>query len=98
MQSAGGDSGLVKDEMKEEVGKDEVKVEVGAGGDLTAGAGGLEGAGEGEISTASGSPDSGLVSEGVKLDLKGKSDQAKIMELQKVFFDVLRSNIYMPEF
>ena len=86
MQSAGGDSGLVKDEVKEEVGKDEVKVDVGAGGDVTAGSGGLEGAGEGEISTATGSPDSGLVSEGVKLDLKGKSDQAKIMELQKVFY------------
>ena len=95
MLSAGGDSGQVKDEVKEEVGKEEVKADIGAGGDVTAGAGGLDGAGEGEISTASGSPDSGLVSEGVKLDLKGKSDQAKIIELQKVFnFDVLRRNIY----
>ena len=83
MQSAGGDSGQLKVEVKEEVGKEEVKVDVGAGGDVTAGAGGLEG--EGEISTAGGSPDSGLVSEGGKLDLKGKSDQAKIIELQKVF-------------
>ena len=85
MLSAGADSGLVKDEVKEEVGKDEVKAEAGAGGDVTAGGGGLDGGGEGEISTATGSPDSGLVSEGVKLDLKGKSDQAKIIELQKVF-------------
>ena len=85
LQSAGGDSGLVKDEAKEEAGKEEVKVDAGAGGEAAAGGGGLEGVGEAEISTASGSPDSGLVSEGVKLDLKGKSDQAKIIELQKVF-------------
>ena len=80
LQSAGGDSGLVKEEVKEEPGKEEVKQEPGAGGDVA-----LEGVAEAEISTASGSPDSGLVSEGVKLDLKGKSDQAKIAELQKVF-------------
>ena len=96
LQSAGGDSGLVKDEAKEEAGKEEVKVDAGAGGEAAAGGGGLEGVGEAEISTASGSPDSGLVSEGVKLDLKGKSDQAKIIELQKVCIslDVLKGNIY----
>ena len=93
LQSAGGDSGLGKVEVKEESGKDEVKAEAAPGGDV--GAGGLEGA-QGEISTASGSPDSGLVSEGVKLDLKGKSDQAKILELQKVIcFHVQRRNDYV---
>ena len=70
----------MKEEVKEEPGKEEVKQEPGAGGDVA-----LEGVAGAEISTASGSPDSGLVSEGVKLDLKGKSDQAKIAELQKVF-------------
>ena len=80
LQSVGGDAGVIKEEVKEESGKEDVKVE--AAGEAGAG-GGVEGAGEGEISTASGSPDSGA-SEAVKLDLKGKSDQAKIAELQKV--------------
>ena len=81
LQSVGGDAGVIKEEVKEESGKEDVKVE--AAGEAGAG-GGVEGAGEGEISTASGSPDSGAASEAVKLDLKGKSDQAKIAELQKV--------------
>ena len=80
--------------MKEEPGKEEMKADAAPSGDVTSG--GFEGGAQGEISTASGSPDSGLVSEGVKLDLKGKSDQAKILELQKViFFYVQRSNIYV---
>ena len=45
----------------------------------------IGGGGEGDLSGGpGGSPDSGPGSEGVKLDLKGKSDQVKISELQKV--------------
>ena len=86
LQNAGADGGVMKEEAKEEVGKEELKVEAGAGGDV----GGQEGSGEGDVSTASGSPDSGSASEGVKLDLKGKSDQAKITELQKVRYYILK--------
>ena len=79
LQSLGGEAGGAKEEVKEDAGKEDAKPESG-GGEV----GAVEGSGEGEISTASGSPDSGATSEGVKLDLKGKSDQAKIAELQKV--------------
>ena len=79
LQSLGGEVGGAKEEVKEDAGKEDAKPESGGGE-----AGAVEGSGEGEISTASGSPDSGATSEGVKLDLKGKSDQAKIAELQKV--------------
>ena len=45
---------------------------------------------------AGGSPDSGPGSEGVKLDLKGKTDQAKIAELQKVgMFALSRIGAFM---
>ena len=70
---------LISSERRPRTGKEDVKPEAGGGE-----AGATEGSGEGEISTATGSPDSGATSEGVKLDLKGKSDQAKIAELQKV--------------
>ena len=59
----------------------------------------IGGGGEGDLSGGpGGSPDSGPGSEGVKLDLKGKSDQVKISELQKVnkiiwFFWLSKSQI-----
>jgi len=55
----------------------------------------IGGGGEGDLSGGpGGSPDSGPGSEGVKLDLKGKSDQVKISELQKC---VLKDNETIKE-
>ena len=87
LSAVGEGSTSVKEEIKEET-KDSVETGVkleaapAAGGE---GAGEAGVGGDGEVSAgAVDSPDSGPSSEGAKLDLKGKTDQAKIAELQKV--------------
>ena len=87
LSAVGEGSANVKEEIKEET-KDSVETGVkleaapAAGGE---GAGEAGAGGDGEVSAgAVDSPDSGPSSEGAKLDLKGKTDQAKIAELQKV--------------
>ena len=70
----------IKEESKEGILESGVKTEPGTPG---AGDQVLEVGGGADPDLSGGSPDSGPGSEGAKLDLKGKSDQVKIAELQK---------------
>ena len=70
----------IKEESKEGILDSGVKTEPGTPG---AGDQVLEVGGGADPDLSGGSPDSGPGSEGAKLDLKGKSDQVKIAELQK---------------
>jgi len=70
----------IKEESKDGILDSGVKTEPGTPG---AGDQVLEVGGGADPDLSGGSPDSGPGSEGAKLDLKGKSDQVKIVELQK---------------
>merc|ERR1712029_109509 len=82
------EEGVVKEESKESL---DVSIKQEAAGDSSMSESGFDS----ELNIgAGGSPDSGPGSEGVKLDLKGKTDQAKIAELQKC---VLKDNETIKE-
>ena len=80
--------GLAQDSVKEEgtTTKEEIKAEPGVSGSEIGGGEGSLGGMEGELGLG-GSPDSGASSEsssGKIMDMKGKSDAAKVEQLQKV--------------
>jgi len=82
------EEGGIKEESKESL---DVSIKQEAAGDSSMSESGFDS----ELNMgAGGSPDSGPGSEGVKLDLKGKTDQAKIAELQKC---VLKDNETIKE-